>query len=705
VLPTGGGKSLCYQAPAVLRGSGSTTVVVSPLIALMKDQVDGLRANGIAAAQIDSLQTLDQRSAAERELRQGRIRLLFVSPERLVLTDFYRLLQHIGVRTFAIDEAHCISHWGHDFRPEYRQLARLREFFPEASVHAYTATATEQVRRDIIAQLALREPVVLVGNFDRPNLTYRVLPRHDVVKQVCEVLDRHENEAGIVYCMRRRDVDDLNAALRKRGIQSLPYHAGLTPEQRQSTQEAFATEQCHVVVATIAFGMGIDRSDVRFVIHTALPKSLEHYQQETGRAGRDGLAAECVLLYSGADLLLLKSMLEKSAQEPGADPSFLPTSLKHLADMDRYARGAVCRHKALVQYFGQNHSEPNCGACDLCLGDTVEVEDARVVAQKILSCVARVKEGFGIGQIVAILRGHNIESVRRRGHDKLTTFGLLRDTTDANVRDWVYQLIGQEVLDQVGDEYPILKLNSASWEVMRGQRDVRLVQLVRRKKGEKPRKGPAEESREGVDEVLYEALRQIRRRLAQERQVSAFIIFGERTLLDMARVRPATLEGLRGLYGISEAKLRDFGGQFHEVILDHCRRRGLTTDNHPGGVSLFRGPADPDSFDEAADQPAPITLRKESHFALFRSGASLDEVAQQQGVKRNTAVGHLEDWIRAEKPDSIETWVARAVYDRVAEAARQVGASRLKPIYLLLGERVSYDDIRLVVAHLQSQCE
>jgi ATP-dependent DNA helicase RecQ len=670
----------------------------------MKDQVDGLRANGIEATQIDSLQTLEQRSAAERELRQGRIRLLFVSPERLVLTDFYRLLQQVGVRTFAIDEAHCISHWGHDFRPEYRQLARLREFFPDASVHAYTATATEQVRRDIIAQLALREPVVLVGTFDRPNLTYRVLPRHDVVKQVCEVLDRHENEAGIVYCMRRRDVDDLTATLQKKGFQAQPYHAGLTPEQRQATQDAFAAEQCNVVVATIAFGMGIDRSDVRFIIHTALPKSLEHYQQETGRAGRDGLPAECVLLYSGADLLSLKSMLEKSAQEAGADPSFLPTSLKHLADMDRYARGAVCRHKSLVQYFGQDHPSPSCGACDLCLGDTALVEDALVVAQKILSCVARVKEAFGIGQIVAILRGHNIESVRRRGHDKLTTFGLLKDTTDANVRDWVYQLIGQEALDQVGDEYPILKLNTASWEVMRGQRPVRLVQLVRRKKGEKPRKAPAaEESREGVDEVLYEALRQLRRRLALERQVSAFIIFGERTLLDMARVRPSTLEGLRALYGVSDAKLRDFGGQFLEVILDHCRRRGLSTDNNPGGAFLFRRPAEPESFDGEADQPAPITLRKESHFALFRGGASLDEVAQQQGLKRNTVVGHLVDWIRAEKPDSIETWVDRAVYVRVTEAARQVGGSRLKPIYLLLGEKVSYDDIRLVVAHLQSR--
>jgi ATP-dependent DNA helicase RecQ len=350
VLPTGGGKSLCYQAPAVLRGG--TTVVVSPLIALMKDQVDGLRACGIAAAQLDSSLSPAERTATERDLHHGRVNLLFVSPERLVQTDLYRTLARIGVRTFAIDEAHCISHWGHDFRPEYRMLARLREFFPGANVHAYTATATAKVRQDIIDQLQLNEPEVLVGDFDRANLTYRVLPRHDVQRQVLEVIERHSGEAGIVYCMRRRDVDDLTGKLRERGLNARPYHAGLSGEDRHATQELFAAEQCDVVVATIAFGMGIDRSNVRFIVHTAMPKSLEHYQQETGRAGRDGLEAECVLLYSGGDVISLKAMIQKSAAE-ALDTSFLPGVIRHLEDMDRYARGAVCRHKALVEYFGQ----------------------------------------------------------------------------------------------------------------------------------------------------------------------------------------------------------------------------------------------------------------------------------------------------------------------------------------------------------------
>jgi ATP-dependent DNA helicase RecQ len=579
VLPTGGGKSLCYQAPAVLRGG--TTVVISPLIALMKDQVDSLRAVGIAAATIDSSLSAAERFSYEMDVRQGEIRLLFLSPERLVQTDFYRVLQQIDVRTFAIDEAHCISHWGHDFRPEYRQMSRLREFFPQAAVHAYTATATEQVRQDIIAQLSLKDPVVLVGNFDRPNLIYRILPRHEVLKQTLDVLERHEGEAGIIYCLRRRDVDELAASLQKKHIKARAYHAGMSGDERQSAQEAFASEQADVIVATVAFGMGIDRSNVRFVLHTAMPKSLEHYQQETGRAGRDGLEAECVLLYSGGDMFSLRSMLEKSAKEAGNE-AHLPGVLRHLDDMDRYCRGAMCRHSALVRYFGQTYEGDNCNACDVCLGDTESVPDATVVAQKILSCVARVKERFGIGHVTAVLRGENTENVRNRGHDKLTTFGLLKVHSKADVRDWVYQLIGQGVLLQVGDEYPLLRLNEASWEVMRGQRQVRLVQMVRRKKGERPEKAKVETiSWEGVDRELFEALRRLRRNLAHDRQVSPFIVFTDNTLREMARIRPSTLERLRLIPGVGDKRLRDFGGLFLTLIADQCRTRGLSFDVPP----------------------------------------------------------------------------------------------------------------------------
>jgi ATP-dependent DNA helicase RecQ len=698
VLPTGGGKSLCYQAPAVLRGD--TTVVVSPLISLMKDQVDGLRESGVPAAQIDSSLSHTDRSAYEMDVMQGAVRLLFVSPERLVLTDFYRLLQRIKVRTFAIDEAHCISHWGHDFRPEYRQLKRIRELFPEASLHAYTATATEQVRCDIIKQLDLKNPEVLVGNFDRPNLTYRVLARHDLMKQVQEVLTRHTGEAGIIYCLRRADVDEVTAALQNKGYRAQPYHAGLSPEQRQATQNAFAAEQCDLVVATVAFGMGIDRSNIRFVLHTAMPKSIEHYQQETGRAGRDGLEAECVLFHSGGDFFTWKSILEKSAAEPGVDASFLPNAIQHLNDMDRYCRGATCRHRALVHYFGQRLQSDACAACDLCLGDTTEVPDAVVVAQKILSCVARVQERFGVGHIISVLRGENTEKIRKFRHDQLTTFGLLSDCSKADVRDWIYQLIGQQVLVQEdlqlasGDKVPILCLNDGSWEVMRKQRAVRLVQTVRRKKGEKPEKSRSDTvSWEGVDRDLFEALRESRRKLAEERQVPPYVIFNDGTLRQLAIIRPSTLDRMRGVSGIGDIKLRDFGERFLQIILQHCRGRGLSLDNN-------RAPAKVETPPKISPRPNPT---KDLAFEQFRQGAAIEDVMHQTNRGRATVNDYLVDFIRAERPASITAWVASDLYQRVASCARQVGTDRLKPIFLALGEKVSYDDIRLVLAHLASK--
>jgi ATP-dependent DNA helicase RecQ len=699
VLPTGGGKSLCYQAPAVVRGD--TTVVISPLISLMKDQVDSLRACGVAATQIDSSQSSEERYSHEKEVIKGAVRLLFVSPERLVLTDFYQLLRRINVRRFAIDEAHCISHWGHDFRPEYRQLNRLKELFPEASVHAFTATATERVRKDIIVQLGLQNAEVLVGNFDRPNLTYRVLPRREPMKQVLQVLDRHRGEAGIIYSLRRRDVDDLAGALQQRGLKVQPYHAGLTNDQRRATQEAFAAEKCDIVVATVAFGMGIDRSNVRFVLHEAMPKSLEHYQQETGRAGRDGLEAECVLLHSGGDFLTWKSIIVKSAAEPGVDPAFLRGALQHLNDIDRYCRGAVCRHRALVQYFGQAYSAPSCAACDICLGDAEAVPDAVVIAQKILSCVARVKERFGIGHVVSVLRGEDTESVRKWAHDKLSTYGLLTEHGKADVRDWIYQLIGQEVLHQEeittvsGNKAPILRLNPGSWEVMRGQRTVRLMRPVRHKKDERPQKSKADTaSWEGVDRDLFEALRLLRRQLAEARHWQPYLVFSDATLRELARVRPSTLEKMHLVYGVGDTKLRDFGGQFLKIVTAHSQERNLSMDN----AVLHH-------IEEPRKPLARANSMRDLALQLFRQQLVVEDVMHQTNRGRSTVFDYLAEWIREERPPSIATWVSQETYGRIAAAARQVGTSRLKPIFVALGEQVSYDEIRLVVAHLAAQAE
>jgi ATP-dependent DNA helicase RecQ len=464
-------------------------------------------------------------------------------------------------------------------------------------------------------------------------------------------------------------------------------------EDRQHAQDEFAAERCDVIVATVAFGMGVDRSNVRFVLHTGMPKSLEHYQQEAGRAGRDGLEAECVLLYSGADPILWRKMISnpRDAETP-PDPQFVAASLKHLDDMDRYARGAVCRHRALVEYFDQPYEKAACGACDLCLGDTEEVADALTVAKKILSCVARVREGFGVVHVIAVLRGDNTDNVRKRGHEQLTTYGLLKEHSAADVRDWVYQLIGQGFLVQTDTEYPLLKLNDASWEVMRGQRSVRLIRLKRRKKGEGPRASQAAEvSWEGVDRTLFDELRRLRKELADQRGVSPFIVFTDATLREMARVRPTTPERLRQISGVGEARLREYGERFLAAIGGHSQAHGLSTDRTEAPA-----PVEPKA-------PRQMTPRLETAFALFRAGALIEDVMRQLNLARGTVTDYLAEFIRREKPRSIDEWVVDGVRNRVVEAARQVGMARLKPIYLFLGETVSYDVIRLVLAYLEGR--
>ena len=436
VLPTGGGKSLCFQAPALLLDG--LAVVVSPLIALMKDQVDTLVSNGVGAAAYNSALPADERRRVITGLREGRFRILYVAPERLVgdaATSFMSAVEHRPVSVVAIDEAHCISHWGHDFRPEYRQLATLRSRWPSAGLHAFTATATARVRRDIMSQLSLRAPVELVGSFDRPNLVYRVLARANLKKQIQDVLVRHAGQAGIVYCQSRRDVDELAAWLRDTvGVRALPYHAGMADDDRHRHQDAFLNEEIDVIVATVAFGMGIDRSDVRYVIHAGAPQSLEHYQQESGRAGRDGLEAECVLIFSAGDMLKWRSILESNGELSEAKRALL-------RDIERYAASVGCRHRRLLRYFGETYERDDCGACDYCLGELEAVADPVTLARKILSAVARVGQRFGSAHVTNVLRGSESDLVKARGHQQLSVFGLLREASVDEVRGYIDPLI------------------------------------------------------------------------------------------------------------------------------------------------------------------------------------------------------------------------------------------------------------------------
>lgn len=684
VLPTGGGKSLCYQAPALLKDN--LTVVISPLISLMKDQVDGLLQSGVVAAQWNSSQSSLEHRAIEKDLLDGVIRLLFVSPERMAIPSFREVLRRAGAKTFAIDEAHCISHWGHDFRPEYRQLAELRRHFPGTSVHAYTATATAQVRRDIIEQLGLDDPLVLVGDFDRPNLTYRIVRRSDEVRQVEEVLGRHAAEAGIVYCIRRRDVDDLTAALNTRGHRAVAYHAGLTQDQRREAQDAFSTEACDLVIATVAFGMGIDRSNVRFVVHTGMPKSIEHYQQETGRAGRDGLEAECVLLYSAGDAAVWKSVMNNG--EVSAE--HLAMAQRQIDIMNRYAASSVCRHRALVRHFGQEYPRDSCGACDICHGDHEAVPDSLIIAQKILSCVARLGESFGSGYVTSVLRGENLEKITQRRHEQLSTYGLLREHPKNEVRDWIDQLVAEGFLRQEGDRYPLLRMTETSRSLLKGQA---AVKLIRSAMPDRPKKGKrAEESWELVDRDLFETLRRWRKQRADSRGLPPFVIFSDKTLRDLAARRPSSLEKLREVYGIGEAKLEEYGSDILSIVDTHCRERKVSRDQRPAGARPVAAPVRSSS-----------TAVLDTAFELFGRGESIAGVMAATARSRGTVVDYLCRYIEARRPESVESWIDGATLIKIASAAEEVGTERLKPIRDVVGEQISYDEIRIVLAWLASR--
>ncbi len=679
VVPTGGGKSLCFQAPALLLDG--LTVVVSPLLALMKDQVDALLSTGIAAAALNSMTTSDEQRAIERSVLDGSLRLLFASPERLAVTSFRAFLRRANVRAFAIDEAHCISHWGHDFRPEYRQLRDLRDLFPGASIHAFTATATEQVRADICGELGLRDALVLVGDLDRPNLRYRVVPRGDEVVQIEDVIRRHPGEAGIIYCIRRRDVDAVAASLASRGHRVVGYHAGMGPEERREAQEAFASERADIVVATVAFGMGIDRSNVRFVIHAGMPKSIEHYQQESGRAGRDGLVSECILLYDAGDAMTWTRILGQSI----SDGRQLEVAIEQLEAMQRFCMSGVCRHRALVEHFGGTWTRDACDACDLCLGELEVVADATVIAQKILSCVVRVGASFGAAYVSSVLRGERSARLLERGHETLSTFGLLAEHDAPDVRGWIAQLVARGALVQDGHPRPILRLGPAARPILRGESEVRLL------RSSAATIGDGAEEWAGVDRDVFEALRTWRRDTAVAQNVAAFIILGDRTLRELAAVRPSSLERLRAIAGIGEVRLREHGDELLRVIDESCAAGGLSRD-----VAI------------TPRAPRPRTTRintsKTESVRLLQEGTPIDEVMERTGRARSTTINDLCELIEDGRyQPSLRLWMTEVTEHAIRRAAADAGIERLRPIKDIVGEEISYDEIRIVVATIRRE--
>jgi ATP-dependent DNA helicase RecQ len=566
VLPTGGGKSLCYQAPALLRQG--LTVVVSPLISLMKDQVDRLLSHGVSAAFINSSLESSDRSRVQAGLARGEYKLIFVAPERFAGGGFDGVLRRAGVTAFAIDEAHCISHWGHDFRQDYRELGRLKKEFPGASVHAFTATATPRVRRDIVDQLGLKSPEILVGDFFRPNLNYRCLQRNNHTEEVVREVKRRPGQPGIVYCIRRADVDDLADRLRREKVRATPYHAGMEDDARTRAQDRFASGEVDVVVATVAFGMGIDRADIRYVLHAAMPKSIEHYQQETGRAGRDGKPADCVLFHSGQDFQLWRSIISKN--ETGDSDA----KLKMLSDMYSFATSPRCRHRRLVEYFGQAWSRTGCDACDVCQGTLPSRADSEDVAQKLLTGIVRTGQRFGPAYVAEVLAGERTERVVERGHATLDAFGLLAGQPRNTVISWLHQLVDQGAL-RVEGEYGVLKLEALGADVLRGEARVPLFGEApkRKSKGRKAKfeRSPTPAAGEGIPldadgRELFEKLRGLRREIADEMSIPAFMVFSDKTLRAMARQRPATKSAMLQVSGVGPAKLENFGERFLNAI-------------------------------------------------------------------------------------------------------------------------------------------
>ena len=580
LMPTGGGKSLCYQIPAIVRGG--VGVIVSPLIALMRDQVEGLRQTGVRAACLNSTLTWREARETEAAVAAGRLDLLYIAPERLLGERTLELLSRTRLALFAIDEAHCVSQWGHDFRPEYLQLSALPELFPDVPRIALTATADEPTRREIAARLSLRDAPLFVSGFDRPNIRYQVVPKNNARAQLRRFLERHEGHAGIVYCLSRRKVDETAEWLRGLGVNALPYHAGLDGTTRQRHQDRFVRNDGVVIVATIAFGMGIDKPDVRFVAHLDLPKSIEAYYQETGRAGRDGEPANAWMVYGLQEVVTLRSMVENS--EAGEARKRL--EVRKLDAMLGYCELATCRRRTLLAYFGETLTE-DCGNCDNCL-TPVEVWDATEASQKAMSCVSRTGQRFGAAYLTDVLRGRDTERVRRFGHDRLPTFGVGADLDAYQWRSVFRQLVARGLLSVEIEKYGSIRLTDASRPVLRGEAEVHMRMEVRPAAARRKRKAKAPQPPPDPatwDEALWEALRKRRTELAQEQSVPPYVIFHDATLREMVARRPCTPEDFAELTGVGETKLSRYGDDFLAVIAAHETRAEPPAADPPASTS------------------------------------------------------------------------------------------------------------------------
>lgn len=575
LMPTGGGKSLCYQLPTLLMDG--VTIVISPLISLMKDQVDALRLNGISAAFLNSSLSSMQQENVIKQLKKNELKLLYVAPERLVLPSFLQILHQTKINFFAIDEAHCISQWGHDFRPEYRKLTLLREQFPAIPIVALTATATDRVKKDIVIQLSMKTPSVFQSSFNRPNLSYYVYTKHDTFKKILTYIQEHRGQAGIIYCQSRKDVDSLTKKLQDKKIKALPYHAGLSDSERANNQDSFVNENTDIIVATVAFGMGIDKSNVRFVIHAGLPKSIESYYQETGRAGRDGLASSCIFFFSLGDIYFYERFI---LEKENKDEQIM--AKRQLDDVVQYAQSKICRRKQLLQYFGETYTVQNCASCDNCLSPK-ETIDGTEIAQKILSCVYRVEQRFGINHIVDILKGSTTEKITQWRHQDLSTYGIVDEYSESDLKMFIYELIHLGFLKRSDDQYGIVSLTPKSKSVLIGKEP---VLLTKAKEVITVSRLSTQDSQ--IDNTLFEKLRVLRKDLADKLHVPPYVIFSDASLKEMTVEYPTDEDAFEKIHGVGKEKLKKYGKLFTQVIKEYCDNEKI----EPSGwksISNFKG--------------------------------------------------------------------------------------------------------------------
>ena len=682
LMPTGGGKSLCYQLPALCLDG--LTLVVSPLIALMKDQVDALRANGVAAAFINSMIPPRRARAIYRDAWAGRLKILYIAPERLPVPSFNDFLASVRVSQIAIDEAHCISEWGHDFRPDYRNLHVLRERFPDTPVMALTATATAQVRDDIVEQLAIPDARRFVASFDRQNLTYMVRPKRGALEALLALLRQHADGSAIVYCLSRQDTEDLAADLTAQGIQALPYHAGLDPAVRRTTQDRFIRDDVSVVTATIAFGMGIDKPDIRLIVHYRLPKSLEGYYQETGRAGRDGLPSTCVLFFGASDRHALSGFIERMGDEAERE-----RARQKLQQMVTYGQLQTCRRAYLLEYFGEDYDQPDCGGCDVCLSEREEF-DATEIAQKVLSAIIRTGERFGAEHVIQVLRGGRARRLRAAGHDRLSVHGIARDHDRVELYDIVSLLEDAGLVRHSGDRYRSLVVTRSGRDFLRQRQPLTLARV-------KPEEADSPQPQPDVDQLdfdrdLFDRLRDLRFQLAQARKVPPYVIFDDRSLQEMAYYLPRSRENFSEIFGVGRVKLHDFANDFLTVIGDYADSHGLAERPRPQPRTS-----------RTRSTPRKGSTQRQT-LELLLSGLSISDVSRRRGLTEATIMSHLEHLIAAGETLPLERQLPDPErVTRISEAFAQMQSPALTPVKNILGDDYSYEELRLVRAWLDQQ--